>query len=33
MLIAPVGAIGGEIFGVDEDALMIILAVSDGIYL
>lgn len=33
MLIAPVGAIGGEIFGVHEDTLMVILDVSDSVYL
>ena len=32
MFIAPVGAVGGEVFGVYEDTLMTILKVSDGIY-
>lgn len=31
VLIAPVGAIGGEIFGVYKDTLMFILGVNDGI--
>ena len=33
MLIAPKGAIGGEIFRVDENTLMVILDVSDRVYL
>ena len=33
VLIAPVGAINGEIFGVYEDTLMIVLGINNGIYL
>lgn len=33
VLIAPVGAIEGEIFCVYEDALMIVLGINNGIYL
>ncbi len=33
VLIAPVGAIGGEIFGVYKDTLIIFLGINGGIYL
>ncbi|KAL9070291.1 MAG: hypothetical protein Q9161_004984 [Pseudevernia consocians] len=33
VLITPVGAINGEIFGVYEDTLMIVLGINNGIYL